>query len=556
LPKKLLLLAFVILISFTCHAEEVNYFGAVSVKLDSTVLEAGQTLEAEITAINNEGFPLADSHLVVHLVQGNDFYYPPQAYNKDNVFFEETIPNINLPAKGSKEITFSYNLPENLSPGTYRLDVYFRNKKTFIAGIPHLFAAPVSTKFQVSGQGQFPEAKILRKDTVFEDIPGQLSFPAEPGAQFEGHIFIKNTSSDTLSNLKLSVGLCNWDDTRCEQFEPSTTEEIEPVVKGEKKEVVVSMTAPTMPSAYVIRMELRDSSGNLLSMFRNRVIVTGETRIIRKIYTDNYYYKAGQDVKLHSYTSPSPDHFTYPVLEGSQLNISVKDLQSNSMVFQDSIALQEDWQSNDFQFKAAKDLSNFEVCGEVTKASQVFDKYCYTVDAADFALDTLTEISVDWGYHPKEQMLSLELCSASKEGFPANLDASYFLRAKDTLNILGSGNVSGRGCVQEPLQNVYQGTHLLSVLNNFNGEEISLELEAISEDQCYALCNDKNPCTLDTCTSEGCGYENVEDGTSCGSQTICQSGKCVESADFSLLFIAVAVIIVAGLIYLIYWRQR
>ncbi len=41
-------------------------------------------------------------------------------------------------------------------------------------------------------------------------------------------------------------------------------------------------------------------------------------------------------------------------------------------------------------------------------------------------------------------------------------------------------------------------------------------------------CSDANPCTTDACQTDGkCAHTPVADGTSCGSQAVCQVGKCV-----------------------------
>ncbi|MBI2654792.1 VCBS repeat-containing protein, partial [Candidatus Woesearchaeota archaeon] len=40
-------------------------------------------------------------------------------------------------------------------------------------------------------------------------------------------------------------------------------------------------------------------------------------------------------------------------------------------------------------------------------------------------------------------------------------------------------------------------------------------------------CNDRNPCTTDSCSESFCSYEVLPDGTGCGNKKICMSGNCV-----------------------------
>lgn len=51
-------------------------------------------------------------------------------------------------------------------------------------------------------------------------------------------------------------------------------------------------------------------------------------------------------------------------------------------------------------------------------------------------------------------------------------------------------------------------------------------LEEIAEDLCLGInCNDRNPCTIDSCVKGECVYRKAIDGTLCpGGQ--CQGGKC------------------------------
>ncbi len=545
-----------LLFSGLAAAEELNYRGAIKVEINAESFLPGETLEAAITAVNSEDFPLADSHIVIYLVKGGEFYYPPQAFDADNVFVIDTIQNVNLPAKGFKTFNYSYVLPEDLLPGSYRMDVYFRNKKTFIAGIPHLFASPQSSYFTVEGTGEYPQARIMRTLTLFEGVEGMISFPIQGGDQFEAKIVLKNTSSQDLSNLELFVGLCDWDDTRCDKFSPQTTETLD-LKADEQKELMVAITAPVEPSAYAIRMELKDSSGRLLSLFRNRAIVIGPTRKIKKIYTDNYYYKSGEQVTLHTYTGPAPDHYTdQSVLEGADLKISVTNLKSGSSVFQESVALLEDWQSNDFQFTASKELSLFEVCGEVVKASQSFDKYCYTVDADAFSLEELGLVSATWNFDSVASVLDLTICADSIEGFPENLDASFEIREARKQKLITSGSVSGYGCIQKQIPQFIAGNYVLGLVNKYNNEKTTVEINALSSHECLQKCGDNNPCTTDGCSSTGCLNLAVEDGTECGPDSMCSAGTCTIMPDyFTLVLSVVAVVVLAAMAFLIYRRR-
>ena len=57
-----------------------------------------------------------------------------------------------------------------------------------------------------------------------------------------------------------------------------------------------------------------------------------------------------------------------------------------------------------------------------------------------------------------------------------------------------------------------------------------MALNEFKEDLCVSRsisCDDSNPCTTDSCDSGSCFYNQVQDGTSCGTGLVCKGGQCV-----------------------------
>ncbi len=509
---KKMLAVFVLTLFFLsgAGAQDLFYSSNMRVSLNKQVFESGETLEAEITVLNMEDFPVAEAYLVIELVQGKDYYYPSQTSDVDNVFFEEKITGLNLAPNSKVTVAFSHVLPADLKPGDYRLDAYAKTVKTHLVGAPHIFASPKTVRFKVeTGSGQFPEAKFGRTETRFHQFTGPVGPGIEPNSNIENDVFVQNVSDKDLRNLSLFVGLCEWDDTSCASFDSSATTNIDLLKAGEQKGVSVNLKASEMPDAYAIRLELRDSGGKLLSLYRNRSVVYGPTAKIHQLNVSDYIFKKGDEAELSLLIGPSPDHYLYPTFTDFTLKTWVENIRdNNSIVFEqskqiDSITVP-DLKTENFSFTSSTALDLFKVCALIEKQGIEHENYCYIVDASKFpSKEEKSELELEWDYDFSAR--TLDLVFSNKDTEVNEINAAFLLMDFATNDLVSSKSLEGKSPTTEKIE--VEPSNFVLLLNNFStGKQTRIEIN---------LAGQLNAPSLQACAELG--------GTICSSDTRCEN---------------------------------
>ncbi len=485
LKKTILVFAILAVFLSNAMALELFYKSNMYVNLNKTEFAPGETLEANVDIMNSEKFPIAEAYLVFELVQGEEYYYPSQTSDSDNVFFEENVEGINIAPFDRVSKSFSYNLPEDLAPGNYRLDVYAKTKKTHLVGAPHIFGSPKSIIFTVSGgNGRFPEAKFVRTKTRFHQFLGPIGPGIDAGKEIENEVFVQNDSENALKNLTLFVGLCEWDDTSCDSYSSKATMKIASLGPGEEKSVSVQLTAPEMPGAYAIRLELRESDGRLISLYRNRSIVYGGTAKIHQLNVSDYIFNEGDEGSLEMLIGPSPDHYTWPSFDNFIAKVWVEDVRDNNkVVFSEEIPIASiaspDLIKESVAFSAEKNLDLFNVCGEISKDGTVHEYICYLVDASLFPAKVQeSEIDVQWDYDFSEGVLNLVFSNTDSEVI--EMDAAFLLMGFSSNNLVATKSLKGVSPVMEAVE--IPPKNFVLILNNFitkKQQRIEINLEGL-----------------------------------------------------------------------------
>ena len=405
--------------------DELFYNGDASFGLKENYI-AGENLETSIVLTNMESFPISDAYLVIEILEGcKEPTYPSQQSDCDNVFFEKVVSNISLDSLGKMTVPFSYRLPLDLKSGTYRMDVFLRTKKTPIVGMVHIFVPGKSVSFAVVGSGSEPSIKILRTRTEVLEEEGPIGSPSKPGATVDGSVYIENQKDSFQDGLTLYLSLCQWDDTECENggFIVQKIYSFS-LDSKETKKIDISFTAPMKPDAYAIRLEVKDKSLVTRSIYRNRLIVTGETAKIRKLWVNKRYYVPGENAELNALIFTSPDHYTSPFMYGVKLLVSVKDLDNDAVIFQKTDVIPElsdnvVYVSKKYQFVTDNVLEKFEICAQLTSSADVFyDSYCYTIDSTKFASKTHNYRLDEKTFDNNASEFRAELCVTDASGMP------------------------------------------------------------------------------------------------------------------------------------------
>lgn len=439
------------LVFSTASALPNNFIkGDLLLQIDKREYNAGETMQLSLTVTNLDPTPIAGASIVLEFVQGDQRFEPSQASDSDNIFSEQKIPEISLRTGETKKIPFYFALPPDLADGNYRVDAYFKTDLTYIVGIPHIFLSPKSEKFTVKGTGDYPNLKIVRTKTAFNDTVGPVGAPTEPGSTIKGKVFIQNTGKQKSENAKLIVSICEWDDIACKTFDQIKETKIETIEAGTEKEINVELTAPSIPSAYAIKIEIIEEN-RIVSFYRNRSIVSGGTAKVRKLSINNYEFSQNDTGKITLLVGPTPDHYSLPAFTDFDAKVWIENIEEKGIVFEDkvripSISIQEmktqDYPSFEFPFTAKQALSHFNLCASIEKTGTVFDKKCIEFDARKFSLPQ-EEILVKtyWKYDGEKKQLEIEFCSEPNE---KNMKAVFFLVEKGQTEPIGEGTLSAK----------------------------------------------------------------------------------------------------------------
>ncbi len=360
------------------------YHGNVRISLAKNLYSPGEGLQARVELQNFESFPLLNTYLVIELVRGCETPLQPTYLGECNVVHEERVHVGTLLPGETKVVVWNFTLPQDLRPGVYRVDVYFKNDRTPIFGIPHSFFMPAYVTFNVSyAEGaDYPRAKILWTKTHVLGGYAQSGPMVLPGTLVEGAVFVKAFQS---FDGTLSVKVCPYDDTSCKNFPIERVYRVK-LKKGEEKPFIINFTAPTAPNAYSIRLELRDVNGRLHSLYRSRIVVLGEGARILKMAVSNVTLESGKESWVlvavtgplgYSTILPSKKNVTGVKLkvwvETKGKEVTLSDEHTFPSLSFDQIEVYQ------AKFVPIASLADFRVCTSLTKDGKVLDEYCESV---------------------------------------------------------------------------------------------------------------------------------------------------------------------------------
>lgn len=457
-----------------------EYDGGVQVTIETDSLNPGETLNAEIATANSDEKPVVDGYVVANVVRGAEPVYPSQASDALNVFHQQKMDKIYLKPGESKNHDFSYRLPENLRPGDYIVEAYFKTERAPVQGLPSIYVTPSYDSFTVSGtSGDYPAFDISRTETFFTGVdrvvgdwdPESLSlentsYPSLAGPVgvlttdsmnvVEGRVTINNPSN-TATSANLDIVVCEWDDTACSNRVDSVTKSVDVPPSGTT--VPVEVENPSKPSAYAVKMNV-SADGRTQSIYRNRIIRQGNTSRIRKLSVNRPYFQSGDQLSVGLVAGASPDHYTDPSAEGVDAEVAVeadgeevfrktKDINrlSNANVFEQLY----------FNSTVEDTLTKFTVSAELSADGQTYDTYSYEVDYSDFSNSVENVDLRSYGF--SNETLNAEICGKTASDAPAVGEVQALV--KEDLSLLAESQKVVEGCTAFSFDGIEPGNYTL-----------------------------------------------------------------------------------------------
>ena len=234
------------------------YYKFNSISIDAApVLNAvviGSPLKFTGKIINNNDYPIVEGAVYAKIFrkQANEADWRHNAHDLVDQFF--VADNLSIPAKGSKPIDFTWQIPLTSITGDYFISFYFVSSKQFnLLGLSFLDDITGSMfPFHINGEQQGTVA--FNKNTV--KLNGLANNIAEPHLRFKqdepvtAKIQLVNTTKKS-QTVPLHFTLFNWDGLKTENQIDTRTDMVT-LKAGETKEFSYTITDTKYPVYYLV----------------------------------------------------------------------------------------------------------------------------------------------------------------------------------------------------------------------------------------------------------------------------------------------------------------
>jgi hypothetical protein len=449
--------------------------GSIIIEFTKSQFDLNEPISGKIIVRNDEPYPLFNGLITMHIATG-EFSYPSQFDLQSNICLEEKITIDWILPENKKEYSFSLNNPGG---GEYRLDTYVGVMKSTLVGSSAIMLSPISKTFSVSGPEE-KRAKIIRSLTKFNQVAGPVGFPTSPEDEVLGQVYIYNDSNITKKNMKLKISICDWTDSFCDSVEEKIFD-VPDLESTKSIPLAVLLTTPKESSAYTINMVLENEK-EIESIYKNRLIVTGPSGKIRKIYLDGLKTK---NYSTNIFISGSPDHFTYPKLENFDLTLEL--FLNNKKIEDKKISIDSIDVEEVLLKKFSIDSKNFDyACIKIIKEDIIYDEECLQIqlDEVQKKYDDLIpkEPIIEWNYNETNEILSFKI---NKENEMLDVRVSII----STEKTFYEKNISE---IQEYSENIYlKKDNYILLIDDFSiSEQFQYDLLLNVEDKTQAILGD------------------------------------------------------------------
>lgn len=395
--KYIILLVFLIF-SFA-FASTITFIEAeLDITVDKPSFNAGENITLKYVIANKIPVPAVDVSLVFQLTKSDNMYptYPPHMITGENTVKEIVVKDIHLRPKEIKSGYVNLTLPDNISPGYYRVDGYAKAFRSPMRGIPFIYFAGtnavvkckdcrLTSLIKINNSGIIESLYIERQNMTVAGIIGQVGRieqvvegnsnpfkelekigvkPQTFRVRFIEDVFEKgkfilyaapkprtiqpfsipviNDGPVDLDNVTLQIDIYNWDDTEPESaldYLKDPTPVFSKlygswgVKKGEMKELTGELTVPFKPSAYTVVLRVFNH-GKQLSILRSRIDVYGIGSRIAALMPNSYKYNKNDKIIIRAVVLSPADGISEA--RGVQLLLKIIDDDTGEVVYEDN----------------------------------------------------------------------------------------------------------------------------------------------------------------------------------------------------------------------------
>lgn len=277
-------------------------FGSVKVDLSTqrNSYKGGERLVVTGILRNTNDYPVIDGGLHVQIFRRNDAYKTKAGSDLVTEFYAEK--NITLNANSNKRLSFSWDIPENITGGRYLVAMdYIIDDQFYLSGSPILEGVYGGvTYFEVTG-GRGDEV-IFNKEDIFvneEKVYSRDFLVNVPEGETVSVKYQMNNLSSNEQNIQVVENLYNWDGLRDENLITTNAENVNIDAQGRKDRTAEFNNLDS--GTYLLKISTESEQG-VPAILYVRFTVTGDVAPARINFQTlkNFPIKAGETNEIFS----------------------------------------------------------------------------------------------------------------------------------------------------------------------------------------------------------------------------------------------------------------
>jgi len=277
--------------------------------IDKKEYRAGETIYATVNIWNEDEYVISEGYLVLELMRGQDS--PSSPAMQDSIIAYKVINGINVQQNKNSLYKAKIKIPEFASSGMYVLNFYLKTPYGELRGIPQIFLPGAYIPLKITEEKDVKRVEIIKNGTQIEGEAGQVG-PTINKTKAQLKVSVKNFYKNE-EKIVLRARIASWDDTVPNSLLEAGQSSLElpwkqPAITAYEKEGTINpheqqefsfdLVVPKIPTAYSILIEALDGDGELLSLYRSRMVVPGSNSRIILLASNSSELVLGREGKI------------------------------------------------------------------------------------------------------------------------------------------------------------------------------------------------------------------------------------------------------------------